>query len=232
MDPISVTTTFITLATFIKDLIEVGESIRSSIEKVSENRRQIRELTEDVVHTLYELANLTRGHERAFQGSELLRTLEILKAEMLHVQSKCLKITPVQLPGFRRIGSEFRAWRKRNDLAARIEHLKQHVRECFLKFTAFAAARIEQTTIRIEQTLILDKVEKQVNARRLEGMMAQVLLETQFGQNIMNQTMEIISSDLTHATLESQYLSAQTMCLINSLEQLLTSGRLVLGGPG
>ncbi|KAF8127750.1 hypothetical protein K438DRAFT_2000618 [Mycena galopus ATCC 62051] len=80
MDPITATTTFITLATFIKDLIEVGESIRSSIEKVSENRRQIRELTEDVVRTLYELANLTRGHEETFQGPELLHALEILKA--------------------------------------------------------------------------------------------------------------------------------------------------------
>ncbi|KAF8166317.1 hypothetical protein K438DRAFT_1857444 [Mycena galopus ATCC 62051] len=213
MDPITVTTTFITLATFIKDLIEVGESIHSSIEKVSENRRQIRELMEDVVRTLYELANLTRGHEETFQGPELLRALEILKAEMLHVQSKCCKITLVQLPGFWRIGSEFRAWRKRNDLAARIEHLKQHVRECFLKFT-------------VEQRLIVNNVENQVKARRLEGMMAQLLLETQFGQNVLNQTIEKISSDPTHKTLESQYLSTQTTCLIDSLQKLLISGNL------
>jgi hypothetical protein len=34
MDPLTITTTFITLATFIKDLIDVGEGIRRSIEKV------------------------------------------------------------------------------------------------------------------------------------------------------------------------------------------------------
>ncbi|KAF8128303.1 hypothetical protein K438DRAFT_1993935 [Mycena galopus ATCC 62051] len=79
MDPITVTTTFITLATFIKDLIEVGESIHRSIEKVGENRRRIRELTADVVRTLYELANLTHGREDAFHGPDLLRALEILK---------------------------------------------------------------------------------------------------------------------------------------------------------
>ena len=48
--------------------------------QVSENRRQIRELTEDVVRTLYDLANLTRGREDAFQGPELLSALENLKA--------------------------------------------------------------------------------------------------------------------------------------------------------
>jgi hypothetical protein len=34
MDPITVTTTLITLSTFIKDLIELGQSIQSSMEKV------------------------------------------------------------------------------------------------------------------------------------------------------------------------------------------------------
>ncbi|KAJ7815481.1 hypothetical protein B0H14DRAFT_1407340 [Mycena olivaceomarginata] len=62
-------------------------------------------------------------------------------------------------------------------------------------------------------------------------MMAQVLLETQFGQNVMNQTVEIISADPTHSSLESQYMSAQILCLITSLEGLLTSGKLVLDGP-
>jgi hypothetical protein len=33
-DPITITTTIITLATFIKDLIDVGQNIKRSIEKV------------------------------------------------------------------------------------------------------------------------------------------------------------------------------------------------------
>ena len=75
-------------------------------------------------------------------------------------------------------------------------------------FQAFSTARIEQTTariedasvqavnstLRVEQTLIVNNVESQVKLRRLEGMMARVLLETQFGQNVLNQTMEIIAS--------------------------------------
>jgi hypothetical protein len=34
MDPLTITTTIMTLASFINELIEVGESIRHSIEKV------------------------------------------------------------------------------------------------------------------------------------------------------------------------------------------------------
>ncbi|KAJ7791251.1 hypothetical protein B0H14DRAFT_199014 [Mycena olivaceomarginata] len=62
-------------------------------------------------------------------------------------------------------------------------------------------------------------------------MMPQVLLETQFGQNVMNRTVEIISADPAHSSLESQYMSAQTMGLITLLEGLLISGKLVLNGP-
>ncbi|KAF8133059.1 hypothetical protein K438DRAFT_1998337 [Mycena galopus ATCC 62051] len=135
MDPITFTTNFITLATFIKDLIEVGESIRQSIEKVGENRRQIRELTEDVLRTLYGLANLTCGREDTFQGPELLGALENLKIEMLHVHAKCRKISNVQLPGFRAVGSQFKAWVKRDDLEKKIRGLKEHVNKCYLQFT-------------------------------------------------------------------------------------------------
>jgi hypothetical protein len=47
--------------------------------QVNENRRQIRELTEDVVRILYDLAKLTEGHEDMFRGPELLTALEIVK---------------------------------------------------------------------------------------------------------------------------------------------------------
>ncbi|KAK6972102.1 hypothetical protein R3P38DRAFT_2585461 [Favolaschia claudopus] len=80
MDPVSLTTAIITLATFIKDLIELGEGIRRSIEKVGENRRQIRQFSQDIVRTLYALASLTRGKEDVFRGPELLAALEDLRA--------------------------------------------------------------------------------------------------------------------------------------------------------
>ncbi|KAJ7348975.1 hypothetical protein DFH08DRAFT_1079383, partial [Mycena albidolilacea] len=231
MDPLTITTSIMTLASFISELIEVGENIRRSIEKVNENRRHIRDLTNEVVKILYDLAKLTRGHEDVFRGPELLSALENLKVEMLYVHSKCRKTSPTQLPGLRGVHSQFKAWRKRDDLEVKIGCLKEHVSKCFSQFTAFSAARIEQNTVRIEQTLIVNNVENQVKVQRLEGMMAQILFETQFGQNTMDKMVETISADLTRSSLESQYISAQTMCLIASLEGLLISGKLVLNGP-
>ncbi|KAJ7891211.1 hypothetical protein B0H14DRAFT_1070509 [Mycena olivaceomarginata] len=199
--------------------------------QVSENRRQIRELMDEVVQILYNLADLTWGHEDTFRRPKLLTALENLKIEMLYVHCECNKISAVQPPGFHGVRSRFKAWRKRDDLEAKIGCLKERVSKCYTQFTAFSVARIEHNTLRIEQTAIINHVENQVKARRLEGMMAQVLLETPFGQNVMNRTVEIISADPTHSSLESQYMSAQTMGLITLLEGLLISGKLVLNGP-
>ncbi|KAF7357890.1 Tetratricopeptide repeat family [Mycena venus] len=61
--------------------------------------------------------------------------------------------------------------------------------------------------------------------------MAHLLLETQFGQNVLNQTVEMIALDPTHKSLESQYLPAQTRYLMDSLQKCLTGGNLVLHEP-
>jgi hypothetical protein len=47
--------------------------------QVNENRRQIRELTDEVVQILYNLADLTWGHEERFRRPKLLTALENLK---------------------------------------------------------------------------------------------------------------------------------------------------------
>ncbi|KAJ7282620.1 hypothetical protein C8J57DRAFT_1554721 [Mycena rebaudengoi] len=208
----------------LKDLIEVGQSIKRSIEKVGENRRRIRELTDDVLSTLGELVNLSRGRENTFQAPELLDALGNLKADMLHVLSATQKISPPpHRSGFRGLQSQFKVWLEREDVEAEVKHLKKHVNKCYIQFTAYAAARIENNSVRVEQRLIINNVEHQARLRRLEGMMARILVQTQFGQNVVNQTMEIVASDPGHQTLESQYLSAQAMRLIDSLKKLLTT---------
>ncbi|KAJ7782530.1 hypothetical protein DFH07DRAFT_1055278, partial [Mycena maculata] len=235
-DPITVATTLITFVTFIKDLIEVGQSIKESIEKVGENRRRIRELTNDILLSLVDLANLTQGREDEYQAPELLGALGELKANMLHVLSMCRKLIPVErMLGLRGFGSQVKVWMKRNEVEREIQRLKEHVNSCYIKFTAFSTARIEEraaciedmsldtgnTTLRVEQTVIINHVENQVRLRRLEGMVARILLEDQFGQDFMSRTVEIISLDSTHESLESQYLSSQTIRLIDSLQHLL-----------
>ena len=69
---------------------------------------------------------------------------------------------------------------------ARTEHATLRVENTSL--------RVEHTSLRIEQKLIVNTVESHVRLQKLEAMMAQVLIGTPFGQNVMNQTIDIIES--------------------------------------
>ncbi|KAJ7142787.1 hypothetical protein C8R44DRAFT_924451 [Mycena epipterygia] len=240
-DPITVTTTLITLATFIKDLIDLGQSIKSSIEKASlesvgENRRRIRDLADDILRTLGHIADLSQGHENSFQAPELLTALGNLKADMLYVYSVASRtLPPARTRGLRGFGTQFKAWMKRDDIEGEIQRLREHANNCYLQFTAFSTARtehtsrrVENTSLRVEQALVVNHVENHVRLQRLETMMARILLETQFGQNILNQKIEIISSDATHRTIEFQYLSIQTLHLVDALQDRLLRGSIDL----
>ncbi|KAJ7249285.1 hypothetical protein C8J57DRAFT_1668757 [Mycena rebaudengoi] len=182
MDPITITRTVITLAAFIKDLIDVGQNIKRSIEKVGENRRRIRGLVDDILGTLAQLANLSRGHEDSFHVQELLNALGDLKADMLHVLSVAKKISaPEPRSGFRGLQSQIKGWLERDDIEAQVKRLNKHVKKCYIQFTAFSAARIEHasarienTSVRVEQRLIVNSVEQQAKLQHLEGMMARV----------------------------------------------------------
>ncbi|KAF7325207.1 Tetratricopeptide repeat family [Mycena kentingensis (nom. inval.)] len=244
MDPITATTTLITLVSFAKELIELGQSIAASIEKVSENRRQIRDLTQEMLRTLVELAQLTRSEE--LQAPALLAALGNLKAEMLHVLERCRRVSPAERrPGIHRFKRQVKGWLKRDEIEAEIRRLKEHTNKCLLMFTAFSAARIEQNTaaivhssernhdiamsatMRVEQRLVVARVESQVKLQKLERMMADVLLETSFGQGVMERTIQVIATDPGHHTLEAKYLSAQTLRLIPLVQRSIASGLCV-----
>ncbi|KAJ7246035.1 hypothetical protein C8J57DRAFT_1523912 [Mycena rebaudengoi] len=78
--PNTITTTVITLVTVIEDLIEVGQNIKRSIEKVKGNRRQIREFTEEILRMLSNPAIHCDSRETMFQTRELLYALGEFKA--------------------------------------------------------------------------------------------------------------------------------------------------------
>ncbi|KAF7315957.1 Tetratricopeptide repeat family [Mycena indigotica] len=250
MDPVTATTSLITLVSFIKELVELGHGIATSIEKVNENRRQIRNLVNDILHTLTELAKLIREREEHFQTPALLAAIGNLKADMIHALEICRRISPVERKsGLRGIKTQLKGWIKRDEIEGEIQRLKEHVNKCFLMFVTFSTTRIEKNTaeiiqttertrnvalrgmdatLRVEQRFIVDTVESQVKLRKLETMMSRVLLETSFGQNVMEQTIQVILSDPGHRTLEAQYLSTQTLRLIPLVQQIASGGVSVL----
>ncbi|KAJ7142811.1 hypothetical protein C8R44DRAFT_866102 [Mycena epipterygia] len=210
-------------------LVQAAVSLPDDADAVGENRRRIRDLTDDILRTLGHIADLSRGHENSFQAPELLTALGNLKADMLYVYSVASRtLPPARTRGLRGFRTQFKAWMKRDDIEGEIRRLREHANNCYLQFTAFSTARtehtsrrVENTSLRVEQALVVNHVENHVRLQRLETMMARVLLETQSGQNIMNQTIDIISSDPTHRTIEFQYLSIQTLHLVDALQERL-----------
>ncbi|KAJ7234889.1 hypothetical protein B0H12DRAFT_153155 [Mycena haematopus] len=195
MDPISVTTTLITLATCVKDLISLGQSIRRSFEKVKANRKAILALTEDIICTLVKLHELTAGNESNFLAPHLVRALGDLKAEMLYARSLTDRFPAAsQKRSLRGLSAHFKTWLRRHDIESAIASLKEHVHKCFLQFTAFSAARTECTVLRIEHAITVQRVENSMKLRRLEGMMAKSLHDTQFANDVMQRTAGTISS--------------------------------------
>ncbi|KAJ7754896.1 hypothetical protein B0H14DRAFT_2635341 [Mycena olivaceomarginata] len=110
--------------------------------QVNENRRQIRELTEDVVVSSTPSPNLPRVKKTHFGGQIWLSAVRKSESRDALCSFKVPQISAVQLPGLRGFRSQFKAWRKRDDLEAKIGHLKEH---------AFSVARIEHNTLRIDK---------------------------------------------------------------------------------
>ncbi|KAJ7233937.1 hypothetical protein C8J57DRAFT_1531986 [Mycena rebaudengoi] len=111
-DPITIATTIITLATFLKDLIDIGQNIKRSIEKASRSGR-----TEGAY------ANL----RRRFSKPELLFALGELKADMIHVLSIITKFSSAERrQGLRAFPALIKVWLKRDDIESEIKRLKEH----------------------------------------------------------------------------------------------------------
>ncbi|KAJ7920674.1 hypothetical protein B0H13DRAFT_1986677, partial [Mycena leptocephala] len=253
MDPITATTTLITLATFTTDLIKLGQDLMASIEKVSDNRRRLRDLTNEVLRTLADLANLTRGHDGTFGTPALLTALGNVKGHMLHIREECQRISSSECgPTFRRARNRIKLWWNRDEIEAEIRRLKERVNDCYIQFMVFSVSRTEftsvriertagriedialqavNTSLRVEQTLITNTLENQPRLQRLQGMMTGFLLDTTFGRNVMNQTTETISSDPKHQTLESQYLAVNARYLVESVQRRLASSTLAVNTP-
>ncbi|KAJ6456472.1 hypothetical protein C8R45DRAFT_579159 [Mycena sanguinolenta] len=204
MDPISATTTVITLATFLTDLLSLGQSIRRSFEKVKANRRLILTLTEDILCTLAKLHELTVGRENDFLVPHLVRALEDLKADMLHAFSLTDRLAAAgRKHDLRRFGVRFRIWLRRHDIELAIKSVNEHVHKCFLEFTAFSVARTEYTALRIEHAITAQKVENSMDLRRIEGVMAKLAQETQFGNEVIQRAAGTISSVAAHQSFPS-----------------------------
>ncbi|KAJ7855133.1 hypothetical protein B0H14DRAFT_3865271 [Mycena olivaceomarginata] len=159
---------FITIATFVKDLIELGSEIKDSIDRVGENKEELSKLRDEVTGTLDGLTTLTQGFNNAQPSLELLTALEDLKNHLKSVHSKCQRAS--------QHSSWFKSWWNRNKIDREIKRLHDLKKDCHDQFALFSTARTEgkvdriaDTTTRIESAA----VQLADTTARIEGSTAQ-----------------------------------------------------------
>ncbi|KAJ7883243.1 hypothetical protein B0H13DRAFT_2278171, partial [Mycena leptocephala] len=139
----------ITLGSFVKDLVELVQNIKNSIDKVGENKERLSKLRDDVVGTLNGLTQLANGYEDRKPSPELLAALERLKSHLLRIQDKCQKQASRQRTSRIHGVDGMKSWWKRNKIEAEVKRLNECWSDCRTEFMLFSTARTEMGTVQI-----------------------------------------------------------------------------------
>ncbi|KAJ7835381.1 ankyrin repeat-containing domain protein [Mycena olivaceomarginata] len=208
----------ITIATFVKDLVELGRKIKDSIDQVGENKEQLSKLRDEVTGTLDGLTRLAQGFNlNALPSLELLTALEDLKSHLESVHNKCNKAS--QHPSW------FKSWWNRNKIDREIRRLSELKHDCHDQFTLFSATRTEgkvdriaDTTTQIQNTAVqITNTTTRIEAAAVQTAETTTRIEARTGQirgttaRIENSTVLITdtTSRIEHTTDQVQVLALQ-----------------------
>ncbi|KAJ7855177.1 hypothetical protein B0H14DRAFT_743488 [Mycena olivaceomarginata] len=143
----------ITIATFVKDLVELGRNIKDSIDQVGENKEQHSRLRDEVTGTLNGLVGVTRGFGNAQPSLELSTALEDLKSHLERIHNKSKKASQPTC--------WFKSWWNRRKIDQEVKRLNELKDSFHEQFTLFSTARIEgkadqivDTTAQIQNTAV------------------------------------------------------------------------------
>ncbi|KAF8154850.1 hypothetical protein B0H34DRAFT_799586 [Crassisporium funariophilum] len=189
MDPLSLTLAAFALGTALKEIIVLAQKLDDTLEQVTRNMENARQLAASILKTLLQMEKLYNGHQDILESStELKDALDGLKSDVQAAYTKCTELfKPAGKSNDRidRAKLAFKAWKNRNKVETDITNLKHRVDACFLNFAILSSARIEsntlkvfdsttrieRTTTRIEQLLVLDQSQL-ARLKKMEGIVA------------------------------------------------------------
>ncbi|KAJ7788104.1 hypothetical protein B0H14DRAFT_3504662 [Mycena olivaceomarginata] len=204
----------ITVATFIKDLVELGRNIKHSIDQVSENKEQLSRLGDEVTGTLSSLVKLTQGFDNAQPSLDLSTALEDLKSHLERIYKKSKQVFQHTL--------WFKSWWNRQKIDQDIKRLNELKKDCYEQFTLFSTARIEgkadqivDTTARIQSTAdrVTDTTTRtQATAVQIADITTRIEAET---EQITSTTAQI-QTDIAQVASTSARIEDSTSFLMNT----------------
>ncbi|KAG5220338.1 Tetratricopeptide repeat family [Salix suchowensis] len=215
MDPLSITASIVTF-------IDIAKRIKSSVDKISQNRRTLKELTSNIVHELTEMQKLCQRREGVLDGSrldyDLTLSLEDLQSELTDVLARCLKILePRKQTRFRTVKSGFIAWIKNAEIEADISRLKDHVTSFHRRFTYI-------TSMRMENSLLVVNAENRARMNRMEGLVSRLLIDSHISGIRPPLFLDRASPD----GIEFQFLRLQIQKIVDNLSFISASHTLAV----
>ncbi|KAA1473029.1 hypothetical protein DENSPDRAFT_881721 [Dentipellis sp. KUC8613] len=124
-----------------RDLFDLVWKIKTTIEKVVDNRRELKSLSDDLVEDIKRLLNCLKVHhtatgEQGTLNAEFSYMLSTLKTDLLAVLKHCEALVTQQTQTKRRIRNAFRTLYHVDDIRKEIEALRFDVNQCYQRFTA------------------------------------------------------------------------------------------------
>ncbi|KAF5319682.1 hypothetical protein D9619_008411 [Psilocybe cf. subviscida] len=142
MDPFSATLAVVSLATAVKDMVELGQKIHESFAKVSKNLRKAQRVANDIKEMVEKIKVFYDNH------TDILNNMESFRVALLGLLDKFRSFETSILPllpktGQRRLGIFIRGWLNNNKIQENISDLQSDIVEVILKYTMDSAMRTE-----------------------------------------------------------------------------------------
>ncbi|KAF8967350.1 hypothetical protein BDZ97DRAFT_1916947 [Flammula alnicola] len=212
-DPLSVTLAVITLATALKDIIELGQKIKESFAQVSKNLQNGKRLAFEMLDTLYKLQKFCDEHYAVLNAStEMKIALQKLAENMKSVYMDCCKLIP-PLPEKRiaRFKITFNMWKNGDKVEGLITELKNHINGCHTQFMATLLVVVQQSNADGVNILRREISEIRVSDQQLSAF-----------AGASSTTMSKRPSSITEGVISDMYLRVQINAINESLTQLST----------
>ncbi|KAF5329413.1 hypothetical protein D9619_009140 [Psilocybe cf. subviscida] len=126
MDPLSVTLAVVSLATAVKDLVELGRKIHESFAKVSKNLRNARRVAGNIKEMLDEINTFCEGHKDVLANmKDFCVALQGLLVKFRGFEASILPLLPKT--GRRKLGPFIRGWWNNNKIQDSISDLESDI---------------------------------------------------------------------------------------------------------
>ncbi|KAL4261241.1 Fungal N-terminal domain-containing protein [Pleurotus pulmonarius] len=173
MDPLSMTAAIVTF-------VDIANRIKSCVDRFSENRRTLKDLTRHIVNELQELRILCQRQEELHSvlpigDDPLAISLKNLHSEFKAVLECCLKFTEPQKRshlGF--IKKMLNTWLKNPKLEAEISRLRDHVSSLHRQFTYITSMRLQN----IEKCLLVDQMERRTGMHQMDRLFYRFFIDS------------------------------------------------------